>query len=137
MMDEILDEDDNLPSLADLHQKIDQVKIASLSGLKFEDTGRLTLQQLYDEISANSFYTYSFGNYYKKQLDSVYSQVKEDAKKQISQGGGGQNAKPNSKFGIEQNALYDNWIISDNPKEFFKRIIKCFENVNFYNLLIL
>jgi hypothetical protein len=59
-----------------------------LSGLKFEESGRVTLQQLYDEISANSFYTYSFGNYYKKVLDSVFSQVKEDAKKQISQGGG-------------------------------------------------
>ena len=43
MMDEILDEDDNLPSLADLNQKIDQVKIASLSGLKFEESGRVTL----------------------------------------------------------------------------------------------
>lgn len=135
-MEEIMDEDDNLPSLADLHQKIDQVKIASLSGLKFEENGKQSLQQLYEEISTNSFYTYSFGNYYKKVLDSVFSQVKEEQKKQQTQGAGAQSAKPNSKFGMDQNALYDNWIVADDPKEFFKRIIKCFENVNFYNLLI-
>lgn len=70
----------------------------------------------------------------------MFSHVKEEQKKQLSQGGAGgvQNTKTNSnKFGLDQNALYDNWIVADDPKEFFKRIIKCFENVNFYNLLIL
>lgn len=36
----ILDDDENLPNLADLHQKIDQTKIASLSGLKFDEAGK-------------------------------------------------------------------------------------------------
>ena len=35
-----LDDDDNLPNLADLHQRIDQHKIMSLSNLKFDESGR-------------------------------------------------------------------------------------------------
>ena len=107
-----------------------------MSGLKFEENGKLCLQQLYEEISTNSYHTYSFGNYYKKVLDTVFQQVKEEQKKQQSQGSNVQSTKPNQKFGMEQNALYENWVIAEDPKEFFKRIIKCFENVNFYNLLI-
>lgn len=49
--------------------------------------------------------------------------------------GGAQVAKP--KLGMEQNNLYDNWLVTDVPIEFFKRVIKCFEYINFYNLLIL
>ena len=68
-----LDDDDNLPNLADLHQRIDQMKIAGLSNLKFDESGKRFLQQLYDELSTNSFYGYSFSNYYQKVLDGVIS----------------------------------------------------------------
>ncbi len=69
--DMMLDDDDNLPTLAELHQRIDNVKIASLSNLKFDDSGKRFLQQLYEELSTNSFYNYSFASYYRKVLDSV------------------------------------------------------------------
>ena len=59
-----LDDDENLPNLADLHQRIDHMKIASLSGLKFDESGKRFLQQLYDELSTNSFYGFNFSNYY-------------------------------------------------------------------------
>ncbi len=68
-----LDDDENLPNLADMHQKIDQMKISSLSGLKFDESGRRFLQQLYEELSTNSFYGYSFSTYYQKVLDGVIS----------------------------------------------------------------
>lgn len=123
-----------MPNLADLHQKLDQTKIASLSALRFDDAGKKFLLQLYEELSTNSFYGYSFSNYYQKVLDGVITQVREEQKKMQSQGGA-QVAKP--KIGMEQNNLYDNWLVTDVPIEFFKRVIKCFEYVNFYNLLIL
>ncbi len=126
-----LEDDENLPNLADLHQKLDQTKIASLSGLKFDDSGKKFLLQLYEELSTNSFYGYSFSNYYQKVLDGVITQMREEQKKMQSS----QTAKP--KMGVDQNNLYDNWLVTDVPIEFFKRVIKCFEYVNFYNLLIL
>ena len=146
-----IDDDENLPNLADLHQRIDQMKISSLSNLKFDESGKRILQQLYDDISLNSFYGFSFSNFYQKVLDGVISQVKEEQKKQANQSSSA--AKPNQKMGfanlrvqpgynedvmrIEQNNLFSNWIDADNPREFFKMVIKCFEHVNFYNLLIL
>lgn len=95
----MLDDDDNLPTLAELHQRIDQVKISSLSNLKFDDQGKRFLQQLYEELSTNSFYNYSFSSYYRKVLDSVVTQVKEEQKKQQNQSS--QNTKANSKFGMD------------------------------------
>jgi hypothetical protein len=74
-------DDDHLPNLADLHSRIDQMKIASLSGLKFDDYGRKILHELYDEVSQNSFYGYSFSNFYQKVLDGVITLVKEEQKK--------------------------------------------------------
>jgi hypothetical protein len=68
------------------------MKIASLSSLKFDDYGRKVLHELYDEVSQNSFYGYSFSNFYQKVLDGVITQVKEELKKQASgavAGGGG------------------------------------------------
>jgi len=79
---QMFNDDENLPNLADLHQRIDQMKIASLSNLKFDDSGRQFLQQLYEELSNNSFYGYSFSNFYQKVLDGVISHVKEEQKKQ-------------------------------------------------------
>ena len=38
--DLILDDYNDMPSLAELHQRIDHVKIASLSVLKFDDSGK-------------------------------------------------------------------------------------------------
>ncbi len=143
-----LDEDDNLPTLAELHQKIDHMKISSLSSIQFDESGKRFLQQLYEELSTNSFYNYSFGQYYKKVLDGVIAQVTEEKKKAASGSGGNAgsgggsggaqgNAKPNKFGGIDQNNLFENWIAGDDHKEFFKRVIKCFHRVNFYNLLIL
>lgn len=37
-------DDDTLPNLADLHQRIDQHKIMSLSNLKFDESGKNFLQ---------------------------------------------------------------------------------------------
>jgi len=74
----LLDDDENLPNLADLHQKLDQTKIASLSALRFDDAGKKFLLQLYEELSTNSFYGYSFSNYYQKVLDGVITQVREE-----------------------------------------------------------
>jgi hypothetical protein len=68
-----LDDDDNLPNLADLHQRIDQMKISSLSNLKFDDSGKRFLQQLYEELSTNSFHNFSFSSYYSKVLEGVIS----------------------------------------------------------------
>lgn len=89
-------DDENLPNLAELHSRIDQMKIASLSGLKFDDYGRRVLHELYDEVSQNSFYGYSFSNFYQKVLDGVITLVREELKKQANQGGAGatQVSKP-------------------------------------------
>lgn len=138
-------DDDHLPNLAELHSRIDQMKISRLSGLKFDDYGRRVLHELYDEVSQNSFYGYSFSTFYQKVLDGVISHVKEELKKQVNHGGAGavsQQNKPQklgggAAGGLEQNNLYDNWLVTDEPKEFFKRVIKSFEYINFYNLLIL
>jgi hypothetical protein len=75
------------------------MKIASLSGLKFDDSGKRFLMQLYDELSQNSFHNFQFSNYYRKILDSVIAQVKEDQKKQQNQSA--QASKPNQKFGMD------------------------------------
>ena len=38
----------------------------------------------------------------------------------------------------EQNGLVENWPgVTDEPKQFFTRVIKAFEHVNFYNVLVL
>ncbi len=47
----MLDDFNDLPSLTELHQRIDHMKISSLSSLKFDDSGKKFLQQLYEETS--------------------------------------------------------------------------------------
>ena len=73
----MLDDYSDLPSLAELHQRIDHMKISSLSALKFDETGKKFLQQLYEETSQTVNFS-SFSQYYKKILDDAILQVKEE-----------------------------------------------------------
>ena len=73
-----LDDDENLPNLAELHSKIDQTKISSLSNVKFTEAGIRILLQLYEEISQNTFFNNSFSYFYQKMIDGVITQVKEE-----------------------------------------------------------
>lgn len=76
----MLDDLNDLPSLAELHQRIDHLKISSLSALKFDDSGKKFLQQLYEETSQSVNFS-SFSQYYKKILDDAINQVKEEQQK--------------------------------------------------------
>jgi len=56
------------------------MKISSLSALKFDDSGKKFLQQLYEETSQSVSFS-SFSQYYKKILDDAINQVKEEQQK--------------------------------------------------------
>lgn len=73
----MLDDYSDMPTLAELHQRIDHMKISSLSALKFDETGKKFLQQLYEETSQTVNFS-SFSQYYKKILDDAILQVKEE-----------------------------------------------------------
>ena len=108
--------------------------------------------QLY-EVAKDGMITPSVVEYYQKIVEFVIQTVREELKKSQNQGatgsgatsgtaGGSSQVKTNQKLGragsgAEANSLVDNWPVTDEPKEFFKRLIKAFEHINFYNVLIL
>lgn len=65
-----LEDYDGLPNLADLHQRIDQHKVMSLSNLRFDESGRQFLIQLY-EVAKDGMVTPSVVEYYQKIVEFV------------------------------------------------------------------
>lgn len=132
-----MEDDELIPNLSNAHQKdIDPLRVSSVANLKFDDSGRSYLTYLYEHSKENG----GIVEYYSKILEHAISSVR-DAKKAVEMKTSG--AKPTTTAGVvglralENNLLGEYLSPSDEPTDFFWKVLKTFEQMNFYNVLIL
>jgi hypothetical protein len=132
-----MEDEELIPNFANAYQKdIDPLRVISVTNLKFDESGRKYLSDLYEHSKELG----GFVEYYTKILEHAISSIK-DAKKQVELKTSG--AKATSTAGVvalrslETNLLGEYLSSSDEPKEFFWKVLKTFEYINFYNVLIL
>lgn len=69
--------EEGLPNLADLQQKIDPSKIMSVANLRFDEYGRQFFEYLYQQSKDQEG---GFVAYYQKTIDAAMSQMNEAKK---------------------------------------------------------
>lgn len=127
------DDPDYIPEILDQNRGTDQLRVASVANLKFDETGKSILESFYKNAKE---YEGGLQAYFLQILNNIIMSDDDD-KKLLGSVGKSNSLAQIMGLGIEDHyGLREIQSIHTDPKEVFGKIVKAFEHVNFYNVLI-